>query len=282
MRTPQRLQPLIDAYMIDDVVGQLKSGKEAEVYVVTSRGEYRCAKVYKEAQNRSFKQASQYTEGRKAKGSRQARAMSKKSRYGREEMESEWQNTEVEALAMLATAGVRVPKIYEYHEGVVLLEMIVDSTGHAAPRLNDVTMSAEDARKHHTTLIREAVKMLCAGYIHGDLSEFNVLLSEHGPVIIDLPQAIQSTANNAFRLFERDINNLAAYFCRFAPEIKNTDYAHEIWKLYENGKLRPDTKLTGKFAHSTRKADITSVLNEIDAAYEEEMRKRLARSEDNE
>ena len=142
-------------------------------------------------------------------------------------------------------------------------------------------MTAEDARKHHETLIREAVKMLCAGYIHGDLSEFNVLLSEQGPVIIDLPQAIQSTANNAFRLFERDINNLAAYFSRFAPEVKNSDYAHEIWKLYETGKLRPDTKLTGKFAHSTRKADVMSVLTEIDAAYEEEMRKRLARSQDN-
>jgi RIO kinase 1 len=280
MRTPQRLQPLIDAYLIDAVVGQLKSGKEAEVYVVTSRGEYRCAKVYKEAQNRSFKQASQYTEGRKAKSSRQARAMNKKSRYGREEMESEWQNTEVEALAMLATAGVRVPKVYNFHEGVVLLEMIVDSTGHAAPRLNDVTMSAEDARKHHETLIGEAVKMLCAGYIHGDLSEFNVLLSERGPVIIDLPQAIQSTSNNAFRLFERDINNLAAYFARFAPEIKKTDYAHEIWKLYESGKLKPDTKLTGKFVHSTKRADVRSVLNEIDAAYEEEMRKRLARRGD--
>jgi RIO kinase 1 len=280
MRTPQRLQPLIDAYLIDAVVGQLKSGKEAEVYVVTSRGEYRCAKVYKEAQNRSFKQASQYTEGRKAKSSRQARAMNKKSRYGREEMESEWQNTEVEALAMLATAGVRVPKIYNFHEGVVLLEMIVDSTGHAAPRLNDVTMSAEDARKHHETLIGEAVKMLCAGYIHGDLSEFNVLLSERGPVIIDLPQAIQSTANNAFRLFERDINNLAAYFARFAPEIKKTDYAHEIWKLYESGKLKPDTKLTGKFVHSTKRADVRGVLSEIDAAYEEEMRKRLARRGD--
>jgi len=280
MRTPQRLQPLIDAYLIDAVVGQLKSGKEAEVYVVTSRGEYRCAKVYKEAQNRSFKQASQYTEGRKAKSSRQARAMNKKSRYGREEMESEWQNTEVEALAMLATAGVRVPKIYDFHEGVVLLEMIVDSTGHAAPRLNDVTMSAEDARTHHATLIGEAVKMLCAGYIHGDLSEFNVLLSERGPVIIDLPQAIQSTANNAFRLFQRDINNLAAYFARFAPEIKKTDYAHEIWKLYESGKLKPDTKLTGKFTHSTKRADVRGVLNEIDAAYEEEMRKRLARRGD--
>jgi RIO kinase 1 len=280
MKAPQRLQPLIDAYLIDDVVGQLKSGKEAEVYVVTTRGEYRCAKVYKEAKNRSFKQASQYTEGRKAKGSRQARAMNKKSRFGREEMESEWQNTEVEALAVLASAGVRVPKIYNYHDGVVLLEMIVDRDGHAAPRLNDVTMSAEEARRHHGTLIREAVKMLCAGYIHGDLSEFNVLLSEHGPVIIDLPQAIQSTANNAFKLFQRDINNLAAYFSRFAPEIKNTDYAHEIWKLFETGKLRPDTTLTGKFIHNKAKADVRSVLNEIDAAYEDEMRKRLARKSD--
>lgn len=279
MKIPNRLQPLFDAYLIDDVVGQLKSGKEAEVYVVTTRGEYRCAKVYKEANNRSFKQASQYTEGRKVKNSRQSRAMNSKSRYGRQEMESEWQNTEVEALALLSSAGVKVPRIFEFHEGVLLLEMITDKDGHAAPRLNDVTLTAEEARAHHQTLIREVVKMLCAGYIHGDLSEFNVLLSSNGPVIIDLPQAIQSTANNAFRLFERDVNNLAAYFGHLAPEIKATDFAHEIWSLFESGKLKPDTKLTGQFRHSTKKADVRGVLKEIEAVNEEEMKRRLFKSQ---
>ena len=281
MRVPQRLQPLFDAHLIDDVVGQLKSGKEAEVYVVTSNGEYYCAKVYKEANNRSFKQASQYTEGRKVRGSRQSRAMNKKSRFGREEMEKEWQNTEVEALALLASAGVTVPHIHEYYEGVLLLEMIVDKEGHAAPRLNDVTFTSDEARAHHTTLMREAVKMLCAGYIHGDLSEFNVLLSYKGLVIIDLPQAILSTANNAFRLFERDIRQLTAFFGRFAPELLKTEYAHEIWSIYDKGKLKPDTKLTGQFQHSTRKADIKGVLDEIKTLKEEEKEEQRRRQSRN-
>jgi RIO kinase 1 len=274
MRMPSRLQPLLDANLIEDVVGQLKSGKEAEVYVVLSNGEYRCAKVYKEANNRSFKNASQYTEGRKSRNSRDSRAMNSGSRHGRKERESEWQNTEVEALTMLAAAGVRVPRTYDYYEGVILLEMIVDAQGQAAPRLNDVTLTKEKARECHQLIMRQVVLMLCAGYVHGDLSEFNILLAHDGPVIIDLPQAIQSTANNAFRLFERDLVQLAAFFGRFAPEIVATDYAHEMWKLYENGKLKPDTKLTGYFQHSTKKADVTAVLEEIRAAEEDEMIRR--------
>lgn len=274
MRIPARLQPLIDASLIDDVVGQLKSGKEAEVYVVVTQGEYRCAKVYKEANNRSFKQSTQYTEGRKVRNSRQSRAMNSNSRYGRKERESEWQNTEVEALAMLAAAGVNVPHTYEYYEGVLLLQMIVDDEGHAAPRLSDVNLTGELAREYHVALMRQVVLMLCAGYVHGDLSEFNVLLSQNGLVIIDLPQAVQSTANNAFKLFERDLVQLAIYFGRYAPEIASTDYAHEIWSLYESGKLRPDSKLTGQFKHSTRKADVRSVLGEIDDVRDDEMKRR--------
>ena len=271
---PPRLQPLLDANLIEDVVGQLKSGKEAEVYVVLSNGEYRCAKVYKEANNRSFKNASQYTEGRKSRNSRDARAKNSGSRHGREERESDWQSTEVEALTMLAAAGVRVPKTYDYYEGVILLEMIVDSEGQAAPRLNDVTLTKERARECHTIIMRQVVLMLCAGYVHGDLSEFNILMAHDGPVIIDLPQAIQSTANNAFRLFERDLVQLAAYFSRFAPEIASSDYAHEIWKLYENGKLKPDSKLTGYFQHSTKKADVRGMIDEIKAVEEEELIRR--------
>ncbi|HYX34436.1 MAG: hypothetical protein M3Q07_18375 [Pseudobdellovibrionaceae bacterium] len=274
MKIPKRLKPLVDALMIEEIVGQLQSGKEAEVYIVRAEGHLCCAKVYKEAQNRSFKQKTQYTEGRKVRGSRRARAMESSSRYGRQEREAEWQNTEVDALYLLAAAGVRVPKPLGYYEGVLLLEMITDANGQPAPRLNDVQLTADEARSYHAVLVREAVKMLCAGLVHGDLSEFNVLVAQDGLVIIDLPQAIQATANNAFGLFERDLVQLAAYFGQYAPDVLETKYAKEIWKIFENGKLKPDTKLTGLFEESGRKADVKAVLDEIEDAREEEMIKR--------
>lgn len=274
MKIPKRLKPLVDAQMIEGIVGQLQSGKEAEVYIVQAEGQLCCAKVYKDANNRSFKQKTQYTEGRKVRGSRRARAMESSSRYGRQEREAEWQNTEVDALYQLAAAGVQVPKPLGYYEGVLLLQMIVDENGQPAPRLNDIQLTPEDARAYHQVLICEAVKMLCAGLVHGDLSEFNVLASKDGLVIIDLPQAIQATANNAFGLFERDLIQLAAFFGRYAPEILETNYAKEIWKIFQNGKLKPDTKLTGLFTESTKKADVKAVLSEIEDAREEEMSRR--------
>ena len=274
MRIPSRLEPLLHAEMIDEVVIQLQSGKEAEVYVVSCDGEYRCAKVYKEANSRTFKQKTQYTEGRKVRGSREARAMASKSRYGRQERESEWQNTEVDALRLLGEAGVRVPQTYGYFEGVLILQMITDADGEPAPRLNDVDLTPETARAFYLTLVREAVKMLCAGIVHGDLSEFNVLLAHDGLVIIDLPQAVQATANNAFGIFERDLTQLAAFFGRLAPDLMTTRYPKEIWKLYKNGKLRPDTPLTGKFEDDRKKADVGAILDEIEDARDDEMEKR--------
>ncbi|RZA22867.1 MAG: serine protein kinase RIO [Proteobacteria bacterium] len=274
MKIPKRLQPLLDAHIIEDVIGKLQSGKEAEVYVVRAKGELCCAKVYKEENNRSFKQKTQYTEGRKVRSTRRARAMESSSRYGRQEREAEWQNTEVDALYLLASAGVRVPKPMEYYEGVLLLEMITDAEGNPAPRLNDVELTADQARVQHRFLIREAVKMLCAGLVHGDLSEFNVLSAKDGLVIIDLPQAIQATANNAFGLFERDFTQLSAFFGRFAPEILGSNYAKEIWLLFENGKLKPDSPLTGIIEEDKRKANVKAVLAEIEDAREEAMAKR--------
>lgn len=274
MKIPKRLQPLVNAQMIEDVLGQLQSGKEAEVYIVQAEGRLCCAKIYKDAKNRSFKQKAQYTEGRKVRGSRRARAMESSSRYGRQEREAEWQNTEVDALYHLAAAGVRVPQPLGYYEGVLLLQMITDEEGQPAPRLSDVELTPELARHYHSVLVRETVKMLCAGLIHGDLSEFNVLVSQDGLVIIDLPQAIQATANNAFGLFERDLVQLAAYFGRVAPEILETQYAKEIWKHFENGRLKPDTPLTGLFQESGRKANVKAVLDEIEDAREEEMMRR--------
>ncbi|MDO9050928.1 MAG: PA4780 family RIO1-like protein kinase [Methylotenera sp.] len=265
MKTPKRLEPLLEDGLIDDVVRQLMSGKEATVYVVRCGEDVRCAKVYKEANKRSFRQSVDYTEGRKTKNSRQGRAMAKGSKFGRESQEAAWQSAEVDALYRLADAGVRVPVPYNFYEGVLLMELVTDADGNAAPRLNDVTFSAEDARIHHRTLIKEVVRMLCAGIVHGDLSEFNILMSADGPVIIDLPQAIDAAGNNqASSMLERDVRNLSDYFGRFAPELLNTQYGKEIWALYAHGDLTVETELTGRFKQSNKAVDLKSVMREID------------------
>jgi RIO kinase 1 len=279
MKTPSRIEPLVTDGLVDVVLRQLMSGKEAMVYVVQCGDEIRCAKVYKEANKRSFRQAVDYTEGRKVKNSRQARAMGKGSRYGRQEQEAAWQHAEVDALYRLAAAGVRVPTPYNFHEGVLLMELVADEEGEPAPRLNDVVLSAEVARQYHAVLVRQVVLMLCAGIVHGDLSEYNVLVDSEGPVIIDLPQAIDAAANNnASRLLERDVDNLATYFGQFAPELLTTDYGKEIWALYETGKLRPDSELTGHFKRDERLADLGEVMQVIEAAREEDAARRLRKA----
>ncbi|OWP47899.1 PA4780 family RIO1-like protein kinase [Pseudomonas nitroreducens] len=279
MKTPKCLEPLIEDGLIDEVLRPLMSGKEAAVYVVRCGAELRCAKVYKEANKRSFRQAAEYQEGRKVRNSRQARAMAKGTKYGRKEQEDAWQNAEVAALFRLANAGVRVPKPYDFLDGVLLMEMVADEEGDAAPRLNDVVMEPELARDFHEFLIRQIVMMLCAGLVHGDLSEFNVLVGPDGPVIIDLPQAVDAAGNNhAFRMLERDVGNMAAYFGRFAPELKYTHYAKEMWALYEDGKLQPDTPLTGHFDDPEDEADVDSVLREIADAMREQERREAGRA----
>ena len=262
--------------MIDGVVRQLMSGKEAMVFVVRSRGEVRCAKVYKEANKRSFRQAVDYTENRKTKNSRQARAMAKGTRYGREAQERAWQSAEVDALYRLAAAGVRVPKPYNFHEGVLLMELVTDEEGNAAPRLNDVELTPEVAVDLHQRLIGEVVRMLCAGVVHGDLSEYNILLGAEGPVIIDLPQAVDAAGNNhAPRMLVRDVDNLRAYFGRVAPELLATDYGKEIWSVYESGALTPESLLTGQYERDETSADLDAVMREIDDARMEEAERRL-------
>ncbi len=276
MKTPKRIEPLVEEGLVDEVMRQLMSGKEAVVYVVRCGEEIRCAKVYKEANKRSFRQSVDYTEGRKVKNSRRARAMEKGSRYGRQEQEAAWQSAEVDALHRLAAAGVRVPQPYNFLEGVLLMELITDADGNAAPRLNDLALTAELAREYHHFLIMQVVRMLCAGVIHGDLSEFNVLVDAEGPVIIDLPQAVDAAGNNnASRMLERDVSNLAAYFGRFAPELRTTDYGKEIWSIFESGKLHPDVELTGCFVRSEEPVDVDGVIREIkDVIREEEARIR--------
>jgi len=271
MKIPKRLKPLVEEGVIDGVVRQLMSGKEAMVFVVRAGGKVRCAKVYKEADQRSFRQAVDYTENRKTKNSRQARAMAKGTKFGRASQERAWQSAEVDALYRLAAAGVRVPKPYNFHEGVLLMELVTDDEGNAAPRLNDVEFTAQQARDFHARLIAEVVRMLCAGVIHGDLSEFNILAGADGPVIIDLPQAVDAAGNNhAPAMLERDVGNLRNFFARFAPEIAATNYAGEIWAIYQAGKLTPDTPLTGRFVRAEKAVDLEGVVREIGDAEREE------------
>lgn len=265
MKTPARLASLLEDGLIDEVLRQLMSGKEATVYVVRCGEEVRCAKVYKEANKRSFRQSVDYTEGRRVKNSRQGRAMAKGSKFGRESQEAAWQSAEVDALYQLADAGVSVPVPYNFYEGVLLMELVVDADGHAAHRLNDISLTAEQARLHHQGLIQEVVRMLCAGIVHGDLSEFNILMSERGPVIIDLPQAVDAAANNNAReMLERDVNNLKDYFGHFAPDLLSSEYAKEMWALYARGDLKPDTALTGRFHVSHKAVDLKGVMREIE------------------
>lgn len=283
MKTPKRIQPLVDEGLVDEVISQLMSGKEATVYVVRSGEDIRCAKVYKEADKRSFKQAVLYQEGRKVRNSRRARAMEKGSKFGRDQMEEAWQNAEVDALYRLAHAGVRVPTPYGCFDGVLLMELVTDAEGNVAPRLNDVTLSTEKALHDHALVMTYVKRMLCAGLVHGDLSEFNVLVDSDGPVIIDLPQAVDAAANNHAKwMLARDINNMTQYYGQYAPELLKTQYAKEMWALFEAGDLKPDTLLTGEFTEVLAEADVGSILEEIQAAYEEAQERKMRIQEANE
>jgi len=230
----------------------------------------RCAKVYKDMARRSFQQRAQYQEGRKVRGSRQARAMGKASKFGRKEAEAAWKNAEVDALYQLVGAGVRVPQPYGYFGGVLVMELITDADGDPAPQLGKVELSAQTARQYHRFMVRQIARMLCEGLIHGDLSEYNVLVAPAGPVIIDLPQVVSAAGNNAARtMLRRDVGNITITLSRFAPELLDTHYAEEMWTLFEQGKLRPDSELTGHFVFDEGEADVDSVMRSIIDAREE-------------
>ncbi|MFC5577778.1 PA4780 family RIO1-like protein kinase [Lysobacter niabensis] len=278
MKTPTALQALIDDGVIDEVLRPLKSGKEAAVYVVRSGDHVRCAKVYKDMAQRSFQQRVQYQEGRKVRGSREARAIGKATKYGRKQQETAWKNTEVDALYQLRDAGVRVPEPHGYYHGVLVMELVTDAEGFSAPRLGEVELTAAQAREFHAVLVRQVVLMLCCGLIHGDLSQYNVLVGPDGPVVIDFPQVVSAAGNNAARrMLLRDVNNLTASLGRWAPELLDTWYGEEMWALFEAGALQPDSVLTGEFEHDERLADIDGVRDAINDARDEALIRQQGR-----
>ena len=280
MKTPPGLQPLIDDGVIDEVLRSLKSGKEATVYLVRSGSHVRCAKVYRDMAQRSFQKRAQYQEGRKVRGSRESRAMGKSTRFGRKEQEAAWKNAEVDALYKLVGAGVRVPKPYGYYNDTLIMELVTDAAGDPAPRLGEIELSPEVAREYHAFLIQQIVRMLSIGLIHGDLSEFNVLVGPEGPVIIDLPQAVNAAGNNgALAMLERDVNNIRGTLGRFAPELLETEYAREMWALFEQGELVADTRLTGVFARDQVAADADSVLVAVEDARQDALQRELGRAD---
>lgn len=282
MKIPKALEPLIADGVIDEVLRSLKSGKEASVYVVRCGTDIRCAKVYKDMAQRSFQQRSRYQEGRKVRGSRQARAMSRSTRFGRREQETAWKSAEVDALYQLSAAGVRVPVPHGFHDGVLVMELLTDAEGRSAPNLGEVEHSTEQAREYHRLLIGEIVSMLCTGLVHGDLSEYNVLVAADGPVIIDLPQVVSAAGNNHARaMLLRDVGNITATLGRFAPELLNTRFGEEMWDLFERGLLRTDSVLTGRFASDEHTPDVAGTLLDIDDAREEALRRQLGREAEN-
>ncbi|MFT3923242.1 MAG: PA4780 family RIO1-like protein kinase [Myxococcales bacterium] len=275
MRTPDTLFSLMDYGIIEEVLRPLMSGKEAQVYLVRSSGELRVAKVYKDAQKRTFKNRADYVEGRKVRNSRDQRAMDKGSRHGRAREEAAWRTTEVDTIYRLRDAGVRVPTPYHFVDGVLVMELVSLDGDEPAPRLGDVVLDREGAQQVFDHMLAEVVRMLAAGVVHGDLSDFNVLMGLDGPVIIDFPQAIDASSNqNARKILRRDVDNLHNFLARFTPDYRPLPYAQEMWALYERGELTPDTKLVGRYRPEERKVSTDSVLGLIGDANRDERRRR--------
>ena len=267
MLIPDRLRSMVEEGFIQRILRPLKSGKEAEVFVVEADGEVCAAKVYKEAHRRNFRQRQDYVEGRKSGDSRQDRAMQHGSRFGQRQREAAWQTHESDTMRRLNAAGSRIPRLRQLGDGVLLMDLVLDAHGEPAPQLGSCQYSRDQALRWHSWLIGEVARMLCTGVVHGDLSEYNILHAHDGPVIIDFPQAIDAARNtNAKRLLLRDVANLTRFFSRFAPELRRSEYGQEMWLLHEQTSLRPDSQLTGRFAAARNVVDAQVVLREIEAA----------------
>jgi RIO kinase 1 len=275
MRIPDSLAPLFDYGIVEEVVRPLMSGKEAQIYVVVSGGKQCVAKVYKEAQNRTFKHRAEYTEGRKVRNSRDQRAIQKRSKHGRAQDEAAWRSTEVDMIHRLHAAGVRVPVPMHFIDGVLIMELITDADGNPAPRLADLVFDPAGAQAMYERLIREVIRMLCAGVVHGDLSDFNVLVGADGPVLIDFPQSVDTAHNaNARKLLLRDVENMHRFLGQFVPNARRLPYAEEMWDLFQQNAITPETRLTGRYRPSERRADTHAVLEAIqDANYDERKRR---------
>ncbi|MBL9102667.1 MAG: phosphotransferase [Myxococcales bacterium] len=274
MRTPKALETLVEYGIVEEVLRPLMSGKEAHVYLVRSGGELRVAKIYKDAEQRSFKQRSEYTEGRTTRNTRDRRAMAKHTRHGRRQDEAAWRSAEVDAIYRLMAAGVRVPVPYHFIDGVLIMELVRDHEGQPASRLGDLVYAPEVARRIFDILLESVVKMLCAGIVHGDLSEFNVLMAADGPVIIDFPQAVDPASNaSARKLLIRDVDNLLRFLGRHFHGVRPLPYAQEMWELYQQNRLFPETILRGRVARSERPAATGDVLALIGEANREHRRR---------
>lgn len=270
MRIPPRLVPLVEEGVIERIVRPLLSGKEAQVYLVESGGALRVAKVYKSAQERTFRNRAEYTEGRTVRNSRDQRAMAKGSRHGRASDEATWQSAEADTIYRLYGAGVRVPKPHAFIDGVLVMECITGGDGGPAPRLAECTLEPDHARTVCDQLLREVVKMLCADIVHGDLSSFNVLLDDDGPVVIDFPQAVNAARNpSAKNILLRDVANITSHFLRGRPA-HELRFAHEMWSLYERGELRPDSPMTGRFKLPSHEVDAERLLLQMLEVEEDE------------
>jgi RIO kinase 1 len=236
------LAPLVADGVVEEICARLKSGKEADLWLVRHGGALVAAKVYKAREARSFRNNAGYKEGRQVRDTRTQRAMDRGSRFGQAAAEEAWKAKEADALHALHAAGVRVPRPVMFYEGVLLMELVVDAHGHPAPRLVDARIAREEAVPLYADLRAQAVRMLGCDLIHGDLSPYNVLLGRDGPVVIDFPQVVGAAHNSqAESFFRRDLENLRRFFAAVDPALRCAEGdAHEIWRAYVRRELTPD------------------------------------------
>ncbi|MBA3462335.1 MAG: hypothetical protein H0T46_20405 [Deltaproteobacteria bacterium] len=235
------LDVLIADGVIDEVLGRLKSGKEADISLVRRGGEVIAAKVYKDRSTRSFKNNSDYKEGRKVRNSRTQRAIDSGGRFGRDAAEQAWKSAEADALYKLRGTGVRVPEPVMFYEGVLLMTVVCDAAGQPAPRLIDVAIERDAAIAIYADLVSQMIAMLCGDLIHGDLSPYNILAAADGPTIIDFPQVVSAVhSSRAEFFFLRDFDNVVRFLAGFDPSLAvHSADGRAIWRAYVSRELTP-------------------------------------------